>query len=53
MSRFCSEVRNGASCTASIPTVIFYNAFVNRVNHIIVRLETRVNGLVRLLGGDD
>ena len=40
-----------AGIIVSIPTVIFYNYFVNRVNHTIVRLETRVNDLVRLLGG--
>jgi biopolymer transport protein ExbB len=40
-----------AGIIVSIPTVIFYNYFVNAVNHTIVRLETRVNDLVRLLGG--
>jgi biopolymer transport protein ExbB len=39
-----------AGIIVSIPTVIFYNAFVSRVNHAIVRLETRVNALIRLLG---
>ena len=52
LARGISEalLTTAAGIIVSIPTVIFYNAFVSRVNHAIVRLETRVNALVRLLG---
>jgi len=40
-----------AGMTVAIPTVIFYNYLVNRVNHMIIRLENRVNELVLLLRG--
>lgn len=35
----------------SVPSIIFYNYLVSKVNHIIIRLENRVNELVLLLGG--
>ena len=35
----------------SIPCIVFYNYLVNKVNHIIVRLENRVGEMVLLLGG--
>jgi biopolymer transport protein ExbB len=34
----------------SIPAIIFYNYLVAKVNHIIIRLENRVNELVLFLG---
>ncbi|RKX74072.1 MAG: MotA/TolQ/ExbB proton channel family protein [Spirochaetes bacterium] len=37
----------------AIPTIVFYNYLVSRVNHTIVRLENRVSELVLLLGGKD
>lgn len=39
-----------AGIIVSVPTVAFYNFLVNKVNHIIIRLENRVNDLVILLG---
>ena len=33
----------------AIPTIVFYNYLVNRVNHLIIRLETRVTDLTLLL----
>jgi len=39
-----------AGIIVSVPTVAFYNFLVNKVNHIIIRLENRVNDLVFLLG---
>ena len=33
----------------SVPTIVFYNYLVNKVNHIIIRLENRVNELVLFL----
>jgi len=33
----------------AIPTIVFYNYLVNRVNHIIIRLENRVTDLTLLL----
>ena len=36
----------------AIPAIVFYNYLVNRVNHGILRMETRVNELVILLGGN-
>jgi len=41
-----------AGIIVSVPTVAFYNYLVNKVNHIIIRLENRVNDLVILLGKD-
>ncbi|MGQ9615795.1 MAG: MotA/TolQ/ExbB proton channel family protein [Spirochaetota bacterium] len=40
-----------AGLIVAIPTVIFYNHLVSKVNHSIIRLENRVNELVLLLGG--
>ncbi len=40
-----------AGLIVAIPAIIFYNYLVNKVNHIIIRLENRVNELVLLLGG--
>src|SRR6056297_2628771 len=39
-----------AGIIVSVPAVAFYNFLVNKVNHIIIRLENRVNDLVFLLG---
>jgi len=39
-----------AGIMVAVPTVAFYNFLVNKVNHIIIRLENRVNDLVFLLG---
>ena len=35
----------------SVPTIVFYNYLVSKVNHIIIRLENRANELVLYLGG--
>lgn len=40
-----------AGIIVSIPAIIFYNHLVSKVNHIIIRLENRVNDLVLLLKG--
>lgn len=40
-----------AGLIVAIPAIIFYNYLANKVNHIIIRLENRVNELVLLLGG--
>jgi len=37
----------------SIPSVVFYNYLVSKVNHTIIRLENRVNELVILIGKGD
>ncbi len=39
-----------AGIAVSIPAITFYNFLVNKVNHIIMRLENRVNDMVLLLG---
>jgi len=39
-----------AGLIVAIPAIIFYNYLVSKVNHIIIRLENRVNELVLLLG---
>jgi biopolymer transport protein ExbB len=44
-------ITTAAGLIVSIPTVIFYNYLVTKVNHIIIRLENRVNDLVHLLHG--
>jgi biopolymer transport protein ExbB len=41
-----------AGLIVSIPSIIFYNYLVNKVNHIIIRLENRANDLVLLLKGE-
>ncbi|MCX7788259.1 MAG: MotA/TolQ/ExbB proton channel family protein [Spirochaetes bacterium] len=38
-----------AGLIVSIPTIVFYNYLVNRVNHMIIRLENRVTELVLIL----
>ena len=40
-----------AGIVVSIPSIIFYNHLVSKVNHIIIRLENRVSELVLLLKG--
>jgi biopolymer transport protein ExbB len=40
-----------AGIVVAIPAVIFYNHLVSKVNHMIIRLENRVNELVLLLHG--
>ncbi len=42
-----------AGIIVSIPAISFYNFLVNKVNHIIMRLENRVNDMVLLLGKED
>jgi len=44
-------ITTAAGLFVSIPTVIFYNYLVTKVNHIIIRLENRVNDMVHLLQG--
>ncbi|WP_319560868.1 MotA/TolQ/ExbB proton channel family protein [Marispirochaeta sp.] len=44
-------ITTAAGLIVSIPAIVFYNHLVNRVNHIIIRLENRVNELVLFLGG--
>ena len=44
-------ITTAAGLIVSIPTVIFYNYLVTKVNHIIIRLENRVNDMVHLLHG--
>jgi biopolymer transport protein ExbB len=40
-----------AGIVVAIPAIIFYNHLVSKVNHIIIRLENRVNELVLFLRG--
>jgi biopolymer transport protein ExbB len=42
-----------AGLIVAIPIVIFYNYLVTRVNHMILRMENRVNELVLLLEGSE
>jgi len=42
-------ITTAAGLIVSIPTIIFYNYLVNRVNHTIIRLENRVTELVLIL----
>jgi biopolymer transport protein ExbB len=42
-------ITTAAGLVVSIPTVIFYNYLVTKVNHIIIRLENRVNDMVYML----
>ena len=46
-------ISTAAGIIVSIPALIFYNYLVNKVNHIIIRLENKVNDLVLLLGGGE
>lgn len=43
-------ITTAAGLIVSIPALIFYNYLVNKVNHIILRLENKANTLVLLLG---
>ncbi len=45
-------ITTAAGLIVSIPAIVFYNHLVSRVNHIIIRLENRVNELVLFLGGE-
>ena len=40
-----------AGIIVALPAISFYNYLVNKVNHIIIRLENRVNDMVLLLKG--
>ncbi len=42
-------ITTAAGLIVSIPTIVFYNYLVNRVNHTIIRLENRVTELVLIL----
>lgn len=42
-----------AGIIVSLPAISFYNYLVNKVNHMIIRLENRVNDMVLLLKGTD
>ncbi|MFP4179223.1 MAG: MotA/TolQ/ExbB proton channel family protein [Spirochaetaceae bacterium] len=42
-----------AGIIVSVPAISFYNFLVNKVNHIIMRLENRVNDMVLLLGKEN
>ena len=42
-------ITTAAGIIVSIPAIIFYNYLVNKVNHLIIRLENRVNELVLVL----
>ena len=44
-------ITTAAGIVVSIPAIIFYNYLVGKANHIIMRMENRVNELVLLLGG--
>ncbi len=46
-------ITTAAGIIVSIPAIIFYNYLVSKVNHMILRMENRVNELVRLLGGKE
>ena len=42
-------VTTAAGIIVSIPAIVFYNHLVSKVNHMIIRLENRVNELVFML----
>ncbi|MBA7557152.1 Tol-Pal system protein TolQ [subsurface metagenome] len=42
-----------AGIIVALPVISFYNYLVNKVNHMIIRLENRVNDMVLLLKGAD
>jgi len=42
-------ITTAAGIIVSIPAIIFYNYLVNKVNHLIIRLENRVSDLVLML----
>ncbi|MBN2651454.1 MAG: MotA/TolQ/ExbB proton channel family protein [Spirochaetales bacterium] len=53
---FASSISGALFTTAggmvvAIPTIIFYNFLVNKVNHTIINLENRVKELVIYIGG--
>jgi biopolymer transport protein ExbB len=39
-----------AGIIVSVPALAFYNYFASKVNHTIIRMETKVNELINLLG---
>ena len=39
-----------AGIIVSVPALAFYNYFVSKVSHTIIRMETKVNELITLLG---
>jgi biopolymer transport protein ExbB len=43
-------ITTAVGIVVSIPAIIFYNYLVAKVNHIIIRLENKVNELVLYLG---
>jgi biopolymer transport protein ExbB len=43
-------ITTAAGIILAVPTIVFYNFLVSKVNHTIVHLENRVNELVLLLG---
>ena len=42
-------ITTAAGIIVSIPAITFYNYLVNKVNHLIIQLENRVNELVLML----
>jgi biopolymer transport protein ExbB len=42
-------VSTASGIIVALPAIIFYNYLINKVNHIIIRLENRVNSLVLFL----
>ncbi len=42
-------ITTAAGIIVALPTIVFYNYLVTKVNHSIIRLENRVNELVLLL----
>lgn len=55
LARGISEalLTTAAGIIVSLPAITFYNYLVNKVNHMIIRLENRVNDMVLLLKGAD
>ena len=45
-------ITTAAGIILAVPTIVFYNFLVSKVNHTIVHLENRVNELVLLLGNE-
>jgi len=43
-------ITTAAGIIVSIPSIVFYNYLVSKVNHIIIRLENRVSEMVLLIG---
>lgn len=46
-------ITTAAGIIVSIPAVIFYNYLVNKVNHLIIRLENRVTEMMLLFRGEE